>query len=119
MSASPRCADAADRRREGTGEPRPFASRTRFRRMMRRLQDRRAQPGWRSREPQLLMERPVRGLKWHSCSRNLESPRPAAEGLPKKMSPSLPRYDPTRSYDWNYEHAPEPAPVTALPPVPG
>jgi dihydroorotate dehydrogenase (NAD+) catalytic subunit len=33
-------------------------------------------------------------------------------------SPPLPRYDRTRTYQWNYDHAPEPAAVE-VPPVPG
>jgi dihydroorotate dehydrogenase len=32
--------------------------------------------------------------------------------------PSLPRYDPSRSYDWNYEHAPSPVQAD-VPPWPG
>ncbi len=34
------------------------------------------------------------------------------------MADTLPRYDPTRDYDWNYAHAPDPVDV-GVPPVPG
>lgn len=34
------------------------------------------------------------------------------------MRPELPRYDPARTYAWNYDHAPEPVDVD-VPPVPG
>src|SRR5207302_2972516 len=35
-----------------------------------------------------------------------------------RCTPMWPRYDDRRTYEWNYEHAPEPLPAE-IPPVPG
>jgi len=32
---------------------------------------------------------------------------------------SLPRYDPSQTYRWNYDHAPESLPQVAVPPIAG